>query len=256
MALDMELAEVITLNNLSYCEEHLRDVCHECSVDFISGPFSFEFKLPENGKPEYPVPFEYDDRECTLLAKRWLDMQRVTYSAPISIVTSSHLQLPKLGLAVEVKNSGEGVRETLLGMFHQLLPMCTTQRYFFANQPSIMLQDFETFEQAIFLHEANLHETLDRNFSLLSLKFSYFYDVAAELKKKARASYVSTLGFTLGFLLELNTQRTFWRTMELTTEAYIRLLESYDQKADDHVLLTEKAKTELPCSGSAKCSGL
>ncbi|KAG0628316.1 hypothetical protein M758_1G017900 [Ceratodon purpureus] len=234
----MEFPEVITLNNLSYCEEHLRDVCYVCCVDFHGGPFIFEFELPENGKPEYPVSFRYDNREDTLLAKRWLDMQRVTYSAHVSPMTSSHVQLPKLGLAVEANNSREGLRETLLGMFHQLLPMCTTQRYFFANQPSIMLQDLETFEQAMFLYEANLLDILNRNFNFPSRSF---YDVATEFKKKARASYVSSLGF----FLELNTQRTFWQTMELTTEAYIRLLESYDQEADDHVLLTEKAKAEL-----------
>lgn len=235
----MELPElVVILNNLSYCKAHIRDLCHECTFDFVTGPFLFEFKLPENGRPEYPVPFDYDDKESTLLAKRWLDMQRETYTAPISPLTTSHVQLPKFELADEVKSSGEGVGETLLGMFHQLLPMCTTQRYYFANQPNIMMHDFEVFKEAIFLHEANLHDTLDRKLSLFP---PMFYDVASEVRKKARASLVSTFGF----LLELNTQRTFWRTMELTTEAYIRLLERNDQEADVHGPLSEKAKAEL-----------
>lgn len=47
--------------------------------------------------------------------------------------------------------TGGAHAKTLLGVFRQLLLMCTTQRYFFANQPSIMMQDCETFQQATFL---------------------------------------------------------------------------------------------------------
>ena len=92
-------------------------------MDFSCEIGAFEFEIPENGQPEYPVAVDTEDLEATLLAKRWLDMQRETFSAPIRLVQSFHVQLPKLKLSDEVKNSAVGLQETLLGVLHQLLPI-------------------------------------------------------------------------------------------------------------------------------------
>ncbi|KAJ7557914.1 hypothetical protein O6H91_04G015700 [Diphasiastrum complanatum] len=171
-------------------------------------------------------------------------MEREANPGPAPPLKKSMIRLPKVKMCDEVKNSSSAVRNTLLGLFRQsLLPMCATQRYFFANQPRILIQEFETFEQASLLYEENLLDTLTRGISFAMLRGTIMTPslMASERKKKARASLVSTFGL----LLELNTLRTFWRMIELTTEAFILLLERYDEEADDQVVLSEKAKAVL-----------
>ncbi|KAG0602514.1 hypothetical protein M758_10G019400 [Ceratodon purpureus] len=234
--------EIFELHGLEYCVKHFRDICNECEHinRGIPIPGLTVFKPPEIGVPFFPFyPLEDWDIEGRLLAKRWLDMQRLTYCPRAWTVKSSDVKLPNLTLPDHLRNSTGSVQaKTLLGMFRQLLPMCTTQRYFFANQPGIIMQDFETFEQATLLYETQLQGRLD---VMLSFNPSETDEIPARLKQKAKASLVSRFGF----LLELTTQGTFWRTMELTTEAYISLLESYGKEGDDHVVLTEKVKAEL-----------
>ncbi|KAG6552042.1 hypothetical protein Mapa_006348 [Marchantia paleacea] len=230
---------LMVLNNLSYCGFHARDICHECSRDYAqsNGEYGDGFELPEDGRPEYPMMLNdiKNSEYRKLIGQRWLDMQKTIYSAGSSPQKGNLIRLPVSKNSDEANLSGVTLQKRLLHLFHQVQGMTSSQRYYLGNQSRILIQDYDTFMEAACLYDEELVD--------MTARMNQLYDMSGmrpggkEMQDLAKANALSKFGF----FLELNTHRTFWRTMELTADAFVMHTEHYKEEADGHVVFTEKA---------------
>lgn len=193
-----------------------------------------------------PIP----EASHELIMKRSEDMTKVLNSWERQPQVAIPIELPATAqLRDEVQTSETALHAVLLQLFRQLQGMATEQRYFFANQAKIMMEDYDTFVKAAVLYEAEISAAFSKTmeeFAAESLRVeAYSIDAGSQISenvvRKAKASILNTFGFFLG----LNTRRTFWRAMELTAGAFVMHLEKYDEVADGKVVLTVKVKASL-----------
>eukprot|EP00250_Pteridium_aquilinum_P006603 c16489_g1_i1 orf=177-2243(+) len=215
------------LNNVPYCE-HERDICHVCCQTPEQAMATRFFKLPETGQPQYPPSLAQiqDPRSRRLLGKRWLDMQEAVFSAQKPLRAGT-IKLPCA--ATRMGAPPAEVRAYLLQRFQQLHDMAAGQRYYYATQANILLDEYDTFAQATVLYEKELMDIVDCSARLYGVDRSAWYGKAS----------ISTI---LGYFVGLEVQRTFWHIMEMTMEAFVKYLENYDETLDSHVIVEEKAK--------------
>ncbi|KAL3683314.1 hypothetical protein R1sor_001336 [Riccia sorocarpa] len=239
---DLDLGvDTVKLNNCLYCGDHGRDICHECSLDFAyyNAEFGNGFQLPKTRSPEYPAQLRYvrDPTKRSYVGKRWLDLLRTLYpSKSPEPPTADCIRLPVIQISDGDTFSKPPLEKKLLLLFRQLQGLTSSQRYYWGNQARIMIEDYGTFMEAAVLYKEELNDMISRRHSLFHLRGRV--TTASDRRDVGKANILSKFEF----FLELNTLRSFWRTMEMTADAFILHVEKFDEEADSHVVVTEKAK--------------
>ncbi|MCO5583727.1 hypothetical protein L7F22_037641 [Adiantum nelumboides] len=247
--------EVVNLNGLCYCKLHVREICHDCTLDMQMVNEFAAFQMPEDGCPQYPdvLVSSPTDSECKhLLAGRWLKMQRALYSKPkedsMEILPSS-IVLPPVDGSDDVRCAPNlmATQETLRCLFRQAQGMASTQRFDFASMSQILHQNYETFSEASHLYEEEIADTHSRALDMMA---QYGDDLPTSLarmriKSAVRQKVKASLLSTFSFFLDLKTQHTFWRAMELTAESFVQHIERFNQDLDGGSVMTGLSKTAL-----------
>ncbi|KAL3688555.1 hypothetical protein R1sor_014864 [Riccia sorocarpa] len=231
----------VELNNLLYCGDHGRDICHDCSLEFAysNAEIGNGFQLPETGTPEYPAQLRNirDPTKRSYVGKRWLNLQETLYPSKCPEPPEADcIRLPAIQISDGDTFSKLPLEKKLLLLFRQLQGLTSSQRYYWNNQARIMIEDYDTFMEAAVLYEEELNDLISRGNDLFHLRGRVA--TASHIRDIGKANILSKFAF----FLELNTLRSFWRTMEMTADAFILHLERFDEEADSHVVVTEKAK--------------
>lgn len=250
-----QMADIVELNGLCFCELHLREVCHICTLDMRMVNEIGGFQIAESGEVELPqvTLTTRKDMECKdLLDVRWLAMQQALYSKPKQDSVGFYVHeivLPPVEGSEDVRcaSSPMAMQETLRCLFQQAHGMASTQRFDFASMSQILLHDYETFSEASHLYEEELADIHSRGIDIMAMSGQDLTSSLGRLRIKManRQKAKATLLSTFSFFLDLKTHQTFWRAMELTAESFVLHVERFNEDLDGVSVLTNPSNSAL-----------